>query len=124
MIVRIDERSNVPLYQQLRTALIAGILSGELAHGERLRSVRELASDLGINLHTVRKVYGMLADEGYIEVTRNKGAIVAKPPMLDEAGLDQFASVLRPLVIELRARRIGKDDYDELMDRLWHESIG
>jgi len=124
MIVHIDTRSSVPLYQQLKTALIAGILSGELAEGERLRSVRELAGDLGINLHTVRKVYGILADEGYIEITRNKGAVVCAPPAIDKEGMAQFESVLLPIIIELRARNISREHYDELMNRLWDHSMG
>ncbi|MCL2491896.1 MAG: GntR family transcriptional regulator [Coriobacteriia bacterium] len=123
MIVEVDSRSSVPIYQQLKTALIAGILSGEIVEGERLRSVRDLAQDLGINLHTVRKVYTILADEGYIEMTRNKGAIVVTPPKLDKESMSQFEKVLLPIVIELRAHDIGKEQYSELMERLWDESI-
>ncbi|MCL2818865.1 MAG: GntR family transcriptional regulator [Actinomycetia bacterium] len=124
MIISIDARSSVPIYQQLKTALIAGILSGQIKEGERLASVRDLGSDLGINLHTVRKVYGILADEGYIELTRNQGAVVGKPPKLDKEGMAQFEKVLLPIVIELRARDIDKEQYHQMMDRLWDESIG
>lgn len=123
MLVHIDMRSSVPIYQQLKTALIAGILSGELQAGDRLPSVRDFASDLGINLHTVRKVYGLLADEGYIDISRNQGALVNTPPALDVEGMSQFEKVLLPIVIELRARDIPKKQYDTLMDRLWEESI-
>jgi len=123
MLIHIDSRSTVPLYQQLKTSLIAGILSGELQEGDRLSSVRDLASDLGINLHTVHKVYGILADEGYITVSRNQGAIVNTPPALDSAGMTQFEKVLLPIIIELRARGISKQQYDDLMDKLWEESI-
>ena len=124
MIVEIDAKSSVPIYQQLKIALIAGILSGQMKEGERLRSVRELAGDLGINLHTVHKVYGILADEGYIEMTRNKGAIVAVPPAIDSEGMAQFERVLLPVVIEMRARNIERAHYDAVMDRLWDESVG
>jgi GntR family transcriptional regulator len=123
MLVQIDTRSSVPIYQQLKTALIAGILSGELKEGDRLPSVRDLASDLGINLHTVHKVYGLLADNGYIDISRSLGAIVKAPPALDRAGMKQFEDVLLPIIIEVRARNISKDQYNKLMDRLWDESI-
>ena len=124
MIVQIDAKSSVPIYQQLKTALIAGILSGQMKEGERLSSVRELARDLGINLHTVHKVYSILADEGYIEMTRNAGAVVAVPPAIDKEGMAQFERVLLPIVIEMRARNIERAHYDALMDRLWNMSIG
>jgi len=123
MLVQIDPRSTVPIYKQLKTLLIAGILSGELQEGDRLSSVRDLASDLGINLHTVRKVYGILADEGYVTVSRNQGAIVSAPPALDSEGMAQFEGVLLPIIIELRARNISKQQYDDLMDKLWEDSM-
>ena len=119
MLIQLDMRSSVPLYQQLKTAIIAGILSGELQEGDRLPSIRQLGSDLGINLHTVRKVYGLLADEGYLHFSRNAGAVVSTPPALDTEGMDQFERVLLPIVIELRARNLAKGQYDELMGRLW-----
>ena len=123
MLLQIDLRSSVPIYQQLKTAIIAGILSGELREGDRLPSTRQLGSDLGINLHTVRKVYGLLADEGYVHISRNQGAVVNTPPALDSDGMDQFERVLLPIVIELRARNISKGQYDELMGRVWRASL-
>ena len=53
MIVRIDQKSEEPLYLQIRSQIIAAIARGELVPGTALPSVRSLASDLGINLHTV-----------------------------------------------------------------------
>jgi len=123
MLVQIDNRSSVPIYQQLKTALIAGILSGELKEGDRLPSVRDLGQDLGINLHTVRKVYGLLAGDGYIDISRNRGALVNRAPALDREGMIQFENVLQPIVIELRAHDITKKQYDELMDNLWNASL-
>jgi DNA-binding transcriptional regulator YhcF (GntR family) len=123
MLVQIDLRSSVPIYQQLKTALIAGILSGELQEGDRLPSVRDLAGDLGINLHTVRKVYGLLVDDGYVDMSRNQGALVAAPPSIDKEAVSQFERVLLPIIIELRARNISKEKYDALMNHLWEVSL-
>ena len=55
MILSIDQRSEAPLYLQIRDQVIEAIARGELAPGDALPSVRSLASDLGINLHTVNK---------------------------------------------------------------------
>ena len=68
MFVRIDQALDVPLYQQLRNEIVRGIAQEELAPGDALPSVRNLASDLGINLHTVNKAYALLRDEGYVEM--------------------------------------------------------
>ena len=73
MLIQIEMHSEVPIYRQLKTAIIKGILTGELKQGERLPSVRQLACDLGINLHTVNKVYNLLKDEGYCSYSPQPG---------------------------------------------------
>ena len=79
LFVRIDQALDVPLYQQLRNEVVRGIAQEELSPGDALPSVRNLASDLGINLHTVNKAYALLRDEGYVEMKGRKGAFVAQP---------------------------------------------
>lgn len=123
MLIEIDMHSSIPIYKQLKTAIVSGILSGELHEGDNLPSIRQLASDLGINLHTVRKVYEMLCDEGYIKIHRSKGAEICSPPKLDKEDLSVFEKLLLPIVIELRARDIGKERFAILMNDLWDKSI-
>ncbi|MBT1160871.1 MULTISPECIES: GntR family transcriptional regulator [Bifidobacterium] len=77
MIIDIDQRSDIPIYEQLHRQIIAGIANDELTPGDQLPSVRALAVDLGINLHTVNKAYALLRDEGYIVMRRGTGASVA-----------------------------------------------
>lgn len=52
MIIRIDQMDRMPVYQQIRDQIVAAIGQGELCPADRLPSVRSLASDLGINIHT------------------------------------------------------------------------
>ncbi|OZG59687.1 MULTISPECIES: GntR family transcriptional regulator [Bifidobacterium] len=77
MIIEVDQRSDVPIYEQLHLQIIAAIANDELVPGDQLPSVRSLAVDLGINLHTVNKAYALLRDEGYIVMRRGSGALVA-----------------------------------------------
>lgn len=79
MIITIDHTSTDPLYQQIYNQIIAGIATGELEPGTSLPSVRTLASDLGINLHTVNKAYAVLRDEGYVMMRGRAGAVIAHP---------------------------------------------
>ncbi|WP_291759364.1 GntR family transcriptional regulator [Bifidobacterium sp.] len=65
----------------MRRQLIAAIADGELRPGDQLPSVRSLASDLGINLHTVNKAYAILREEGYLLMRRRAGAIVSDRSM-------------------------------------------
>ena len=76
MIIRINELSDVPIYQQIRTQIVMGISDGTLAPGEQLPTVRALALEMGINTMTVSKAYQQLKLEGYIMTDRKNGARV------------------------------------------------
>lgn len=94
MIIRIDQnidqKSEEPLYLQLRGQIIAAIATGDLEPGAALPSVRALASDLGINLHTVNKAYAVLRDEGYVLMRGRSGAYIADPCEDDRADRAQI----------------------------------
>lgn len=77
MILRIDFDSEIPIYVQVKNQVIEGIAKGEIEKDEELPSVRALAEDIGINMHTVNKAYNILKEEGYIKIDRRKGAVVS-----------------------------------------------
>lgn len=68
--------STIPIYLQLRNQIVTGIAQGELKIGERLPTVWCLAADAGVNTMTVNKTYQILRAEGFIEIDRQKGAVV------------------------------------------------
>ena len=105
MVITVDKLSDDPLSLQLRDAVIAGIASGELRPGDALPSVRSLAEDLGINLHTVNKAYATLRDEGYVIMLGRRGAYVADAPADPAAGMDEAAleAALTKLATEFKA---------------------
>ena len=105
MVITVDKLSDAPLYLQLRDAVIAGIASGELRPGDALPSVRSLAEDLGINLHTVNKAYATLRDEGYVIMLGRRGAYVADVPADPAAGMGEAAleASLAKLATEFKA---------------------
>ena len=77
MLIQMDFNSEVPIYRQIRDQIVRGIADGALLPGERLPSVRALADETGINMMTVSKAYQLLKQEGYIELGRRSGAVVA-----------------------------------------------
>lgn len=76
-MLTLDYRDPRPLYEQLRERLRRLVLSGALAEGERLPSVRELAGQLSINPNTIARAYRELEQEGYICSVPGKGSFVA-----------------------------------------------
>ncbi|MFT0847303.1 GntR family transcriptional regulator [Actinomycetaceae bacterium L2_0104] len=76
MLIRIDTESDVPLFAQVASAIRAEAVNGRLKAGDRLPPAREVASALGINVHTVLRGYQELRDEGLIDMRRGRGAVL------------------------------------------------
>lgn len=76
MQLPLDRDSPVPLYHQIAEALRWQISTGRLAAGERLPAVREAADELGVNMHTVRRAYAALAEDGLVESSGGRGTWV------------------------------------------------
>lgn len=75
MYIRIQPNSETPIYTQLIYQIKRGIIKRELLPGEGLPSVRSLAGDIGINMHTVNKAYKLLVEEGIL-IQQKKGFVV------------------------------------------------
>jgi len=69
--------NNKPIYLQISDSLCERILSGELKPEDRILSVRELGSELGVNPNTVARSYEKLTDAGIIYTKRGLGYFVA-----------------------------------------------
>ena len=71
----VDPTSDLPLWVQLRNRIAYLINDGTLAPGDKLPTVRGLASEISINYNTVNKAYLSLVSDGYLESTRGRGAV-------------------------------------------------
>ncbi len=76
MFIELDLQSETPIYTQLVQQIIEGIARKQLLPGEPLPSVRSMAADLGINLHTVNKAYNILKQDGFVQINRKQGVII------------------------------------------------
>ena len=73
---KVDVKSALPVYEQVKRAIKLAILSGRLQEGEKLMSLRELALKLQINPNTIMKIYSQLEVEGYIYSRPGSGYFV------------------------------------------------
>ena len=74
--ITVDASDRRPVYQQVAEEIKALIARAELAEGEALPPVRQLAADLGVNLNTIAAAYRSLQDEGLISIRHGSGAVV------------------------------------------------
>ena len=117
MLLAIDMQSETPIYTQIAQQIIEGIAKGELIPGEGLPSVRALAVDLGVNLHTVNKAYHLLKQDGYVQINRKQGVIIEPDalPIADEQFKKNILERLRPLVAEAVARGMEVNQFEQLV---------
>lgn len=123
MYIQLDFESHVPIYEQLKNEIIVGIAKKELLPGERLPSVRVMASDIGINLHTVNKAYKQLRQEGFLLIHRQRGVVVNPDgaPKADELYYEQLRATIRPLIAHSICRQMGKDKLNQLITSIYEE---
>ena len=89
--LHIDAQSNLPIFAQLRQQITWLIASGELKPNDRLPTIRAVAEQLGIHMHTVRQAYHSLKDDGLVETRPSRGTRV-KPFELDKLVTTESAS--------------------------------
>ncbi|MBV9091314.1 MAG: GntR family transcriptional regulator [Mycobacteriaceae bacterium] len=101
--VRVDPQAATPLFDQLRTQIIAGVRSGKLAAGARLPTVRELARRLGLAVNTVARAYRELEAADILETRGRFGTFVARQDPADvtmAAAARSYADTARGLGID------------------------
>lgn len=115
MLIRIDFNSSEALYQQLRNQIILGIACEQIRDGDNLPSVRDLADDIGINMHTVHKAYAILKQEGYLTLDRRHGAVVAITPDKYEAR-EKLMRQMKMLMAEALCKGFNCEEIHQMVD--------
>lgn len=77
-MISLNYRDARPIYEQVRDGLRHLVITGAIAEGEKLPSVRTLAASLAINPNTIQRAYGALEKEGYLTSEPGRGAFAAK----------------------------------------------
>ena len=120
MMIEIDFNSDEAIYLQLRNQIILGIATSRFREGKQLPSVRQLAEDIGINMHTVNKAYSILRQEGFIQLDRRRGAVVAIDADKAQAML-KLREKLAILLAKGCCKNISREDVHALVDEIFDE---
>lgn len=111
-LLKNDVHADVPLFEQIRVALIEAVRAGSLPAGTRLPTVRELAKQLGLAVNTVARAYRELEAGGVVETRGRFGTFVASSDPA-EAAMTQAAAAF---VATARAVGLGKADALRYLD--------
>jgi GntR family transcriptional regulator len=98
--LRVDLASPQPVYEQIVSGLRTLLVSGAFESGEQLPTVRLLATDLGVHHNTVAEAYRVLAEEGWLDLRRRRGAIVLdrRDPKATPEARQDFGKRLEELI--------------------------
>ena len=120
MYIHIDFNSEEAIYVQLQNQIIMGIAMNILHEGDSLPSVRHLAETAGINMHTVNKAYTILKQDGYIQVDKRRGAVIAID-MNKVQDLYYMKERMRILLAKGRCKNISREEVHALVDEIFEE---
>jgi len=121
MLLHIDEKDARPIYVQLAAQVKEQIRRGALRPGHELPSVRDLASALGINLHTAHRAYQVLRDEGVIVLRlgrRPRVAPLREGPAGRKEVQQRLASRLNGLITDAFHLGLSANDFKALVEEM------
>ncbi len=119
MLIEIDFNSPEAIYIQLRNQIVMEIAQDRLHDGDSLPSVRNLAKNLGVNMHTVNKAYAILREEGYLKLDRRKGAIVSVEKNRKEAELEKINNYMQMIVAQAICKEITKEEMKQIVGEMY-----
>lgn len=120
-MIALNLNSEIPIYTQLRNQIVEALARGEVAPGEPLPTVRQLAEDLGINPMTVNKAYGELKHQGYLETNLKKGTLVKQRVTADPDFLKKIEPRLRLLIAEAVLHGIPRADFLTAAEQIYSQ---
>ncbi|MCD8105041.1 MAG: GntR family transcriptional regulator [Lachnospiraceae bacterium] len=122
MLIEIDFQSEEALYMQLRNQIVMMIARSMIQEGDPLPSVRQLAGDIGINMHTVNKAYSVLREEGFVTIDRRRGAVIALNNDCQQAR-EELRERLQVMLAKSICKNIPKEDIHAMMDEIYGELL-
>ncbi|MBR1390315.1 MAG: GntR family transcriptional regulator [Lachnospiraceae bacterium] len=122
MNISIQSKSGTPIYEQIEKQIREKIISGELAEGEALPSIRGLAADLKISVITIKRAYEDLEKEHMIYSVQGKGFYVDNPALeyMKEKQTVGLEERLGTWIEDAKKGGISKQEAVDMLDILWN----
>ena len=114
-MINIDYSDRRPLYEQITDKLAGLMLAGVLKPGEKLPSVRSLATELSVNPNTISRAYGELERIGYIYSVVGKGSFVSGKENIVEGESAKLLKEMEELLKKAKSMGISRSKIEELL---------
>ena len=117
-MIRLNYRDARPIYEQVKDGLRHLVVTGALQAGDRLPSVRALASTLAINPNTIQRAYELLEAEDYVSSVPGKGSFAAPHHQVDSTRRDGLLRVFDDTAAELMFLGLSADALSQRLSKL------
>ena len=124
MLILIDNKSGLPIYDQIFTQIKGHILSGELRCDEALPSIRGLAKDLRISVITTKRAYDELERAGFIYTVPGKGSFVAakNAELIREEHLKKIEAQMNDIRTLAKGAGVSREEVLQMWSLMWEET--
>ena len=109
-MITLNYRDARPIYEQVRDGLRRLIVSGAIADGDKLPSVRALATQLAINPNTIQRAYMELEQQGLICPVKGKGSFVTDSSRIRQIGMEETLSELKEIAEKGKALEVREEE--------------
>lgn len=125
MLILIDNKTGIPIYDQIYSQIKSNIINGTLEEDSPLPSIRNLAKDLHISVITTKRAYEELEREGFIYTVQGKGSFVAKKntDLLKEENLKQIENHIEEIIKLSNSCNLKKEDIIEMFNLFYEEGV-
>lgn len=123
MLILIDNKSGLPIYDQIFSQIKGHIMSGELKTDEALPSIRGLAKDLRISVITTKRAYDELERAGFLYTVPGKGSFVAakNEALLREEYLKKIEEHMNAIRDLAAGAALSREEAMQMWDLIWEE---
>lgn len=123
MKILISNKSDLPIYEQIKVQIKEQIMSGKLAENEFLPSIRQLAKDLGISVITTTRAYSDLEAEGFIATMQGKGTFILPKDneMVREQYLKRIEEAFTCAIESAKLANISNEELIMILENLMKE---
>ncbi len=112
-MIELNYRDNRPIYEQVKDSLRKMMLTGAIAPGEKLPSVRQMAASLAVNPNTIQRAVEALEREGYVCTVQGKGSFATGAGSADERRRETLLTKLDVLFGELRLLGVTAEEISQ-----------
>lgn len=121
MNIIISNKSEKPIYEQIKIQFKNLIIDGVLKEGDALPGMRTLASDLKVSVITTKRAYNDLEQEGFIYTVPGKGSFVSSlnHDFIYEDTIKKIENIFEEAIVKAKQINISKEELMEILNNLF-----